>query len=242
MATAKGADSEVFPNAPLVEAVFEIKFNGALSVDCNKHKIQHHFRKRFPLLGVPSLPSAGPHPLAAPLRLSNTNDTELVQFSVTNFSYHLKKYTRFAEFKRKGIAACQSFMRLAELEAFERVGLRYVDRIPVLRQGGLIPLNRYLNFRFQLPEAIPEKLEQFSVRLITKLGPGELRTNLILQQSSDANKNEWIVLDFDFITFGHMKLNDLGRCLDAAHKHTKSVFMSLISKEYLQVMRQQGEA
>ncbi|MBI5244245.1 MAG: TIGR04255 family protein [Elusimicrobia bacterium] len=238
MSPSKARPNEVFPNAPLVEAVFEIRFDGTLSVDCNKHKIQACFFDRFPALGVPVATSTPQPQLAVPLRLTSKDENELIQFSAVNFSYHLKKYTHFAGFKRAGLDACKKFVNIVGLKTCQRVGLRYINHIPVLRQSGLIPLRHYLNFGFSLPDTIPEKLEQFSTRLITKLGDGELRTNIVLQQSPGPHVSEWIVLDFDFIIESKMKFNNLSVCLEASHKHTEDVFLSLISEKYLHIMRQ----
>jgi uncharacterized protein (TIGR04255 family) len=230
---------ERFPNSPLIEAVFMVRFHGNLAVDAAKDQIQKAFAPEFPALLIPDLAKIKNHPLLAPLRLANASDTELVEFSISSFSYHQKAYTHWKEFKARAHSMLSRFLDIAKIGAVQQTGLRYVNHIPVLREDGLVPLNRFLKFGFRLPSSIPEKLEQFSVQLTTKLDPGELRTVVKLKQAGDPAGTEIIVLDFDYLTVQEsLPVSSLADRMQVSHDHTKQVFLSLLTDDYLKLLRE----
>lgn len=217
-----------------------LRFNGHLAVDSKKHEVQSAFSADFPVLLMPDLNNAQGHPLTVPLRLANLDDTELIQFSVSSFSYHQRRYTSFADFKKKGLGFVEKFLTLVGLNSIQQTGLRYINQIPVIRENGLVPLSRYLKFGFRLPSTIPERIESFSTRLVTKLGSGELRMNVNLKQLKDPQSTEAIVLDFDFLTLQDtLPQQELAKKIDESHQHTKNVFLSLVTDDYLNVLRQE---
>ncbi|MBU4408643.1 MAG: hypothetical protein KJ772_08075, partial [Proteobacteria bacterium] len=44
---------EIYPKPPLIETIFEIKFSGEPSIDCQKDKFFNKIRKDYPKLMVP---------------------------------------------------------------------------------------------------------------------------------------------------------------------------------------------
>lgn len=227
---------ETFPNAPLVEAVFQIHFDGKLSIDSNKHLFQEAISNELPILqvGTPKIPTN--HNLI-PYRLTNKDESELVQFSINTFAYHSKRYPGFAEFSKRCLKFCELFDKTFSLDALKSTGLRYIDHIPVLREAGVVPLQKYLNFGYKLPTGMPEKLEKFSTKIVSQIDSGKLSTTIELIALEDAAQTELIVLDFDYIKVAPLNMSNLSTYLTDSHSHTKKLFMNFISEEYKAVMR-----
>ncbi|OIO04656.1 MAG: hypothetical protein AUJ52_14830 [Elusimicrobia bacterium CG1_02_63_36] len=229
---------EHLPNAPLVEAVFEIRFDGKLLVDSQKHLIQEAFETDYPTLGV-AVSKEPSHPDLIPYRLTSADGKELIHFCINKVSFHTYNYARFEEFKKKALAVFEKFGEMCQLTQLKQTGLRYINHIPALREDGLVPLEKYLNFAYLTPEAIPAKLDHFASTITTRLGEGRLKTAVELAKAQDKTGGDVILLDFDYIKQGGLEFRQLAGYLDESHKHTKSVFSSLITADYLKVMRQQ---
>lgn len=223
--------SEIFPNAPLVEAVFEIRFSANLSIDCKKDQYCEKIKDEFPIL---FFPTKMPSPPIISYRLANKDDKNGVIFSINSFAFSCRIYKGFSRFERDCVAFVMDFVHLFGIEELTRIGLRYINHIPIIREKGLIPLNRYLNFGYRLPNSIPEGIENFSNEFITKCNEGKIRTVI-----SDLihDNNEFIILDFDYFFDGKLESREISDYLKKSHEKTKQFFLDITTEEYKSIMR-----
>src|SRR3989337_722907 len=134
---------KTYPNAPLDEAIFEIRFPGELSIECRRDEFYEKIRSKLPNIFVPKMEIEKSYSLQ-PYSFINDDHSELVNFSINTFSYHAKKYEGFNSFKNKTLRYMRLFCQLYKIKSLKRTGLRYINHISFKRENGIIPINKYL--------------------------------------------------------------------------------------------------
>lgn len=225
--------SKVYPNSPLVEVVFEIRYPADLSIKCNIDKYAHRIKNKFPLI-VPH-PESAAHLYA----FSNNQNTEIVKVGLDRFSYHAKEYKEgFESFEKTALQHVNEFIEIYKIDLLSRAGLRYVNHIPIVKVEGCIPLERYLNFGYKLPDSgsVPGKYELLHTILVVKVGDGKLRIIIEYREKLDLVNSEILALDFDYFLAGQLKSGEIKSYIQEAHSHTKKIFEDLITDDYRRVM------
>jgi len=220
---------EPYKNAPLIEAVFEIRFPPELSIECQRYKYYNEIRKQFPNVSLPPIDSPEPYPLKG-YRFETSDTSELIQFSLNRFSYHCKRYETFEKFKDNASKYIGSFCKHFNVFALNRTGLRYINHIPFKRENGGVPLSKFLKIGFVTPETIPDQMELFQTILLTRMNDGKLR--ILIASREPSPKTEIILLDFDFSFEGDLSVDALQEYLNQSHLHTKKIFLSLLTDGY----------
>jgi uncharacterized protein (TIGR04255 family) len=234
--------SESLPNAPLATAIFQLRFAGETAVETGRVEFQEATRDRLPKLYVPK--SVPGQPLALQGYVFRSNDeAESVELAINAFTYYTTQYDRFAGFKERVLSYFAVFSRLVRIHRLTRVGLRYVNRIPILRAspGEGIPLSDYLNVGLKLPECMGgANLTELNIAFTLRMEGGKLRTLIQHEQVLNPPGSEVLVLDFDFAQEDQLDVDRLEEYLDRAHAQTKQIFVNLISPRYWSIIN--GEA
>lgn len=230
--------SELYKNAPLIEAVFEITFPPELSIETKRDEFYKKIRDEFPEINLPLQTDQEPYPLKNYL-FRDTKREKGIAYSINKFSYHCYKYYGFARFKEDSLKYLKMFAEYFGIRNLERTGLRYVNHMPILSEDGVIPIERYLDFGYKLPNSIPEKYSFLHTVVFVKLGEGNLRILIQYQKLPDALQTEIILLDFDYFLEGKLSFSNIETYLDDSHKHTKKVFEDLTTEEYKIIMNQE---
>lgn len=232
--------SEQFPHAPLVRAIFEVRFPGETAVDLAKPRLQRELRASLPHLLVPKVKLDVAVALQ-PFIFSTEDQSEAFQVALNSFAYSTGKYPGYVLFKERVLGLARVFSEtVPEVQKLNRVGLRYINHMPILRESkaAAIPLQDYLTVGLNLPPSIPgANLTELNSAFTVRLGPGSLKVMLKVEAGPSAAEPERLVLDFDFSQLDDLRLSALADYLDAAHEQTKRVFTDLISDKYLPVMR-----
>lgn len=225
--------NEIYKNAPLIEAVFEIRFPAEISIKCKTDLFYNQIKASFPLLAM--------HPPGAPhiYDFLNKEKNEIIRIGLDRISYHAKKYDGgFNKFQEDALKYPYSFINTYNIEKVSRTGLRYVNHIPIVKIDGAVPLEKYINFGYKLPSKdIPDKFELLNTILVVKIDGGKLKILLETKEMSDITKTEVLVLDFDFMFSGKLDVKNIVEYIAESHKHTKAIFEDLVSEEYKKVMR-----
>lgn len=225
--------TQIYPNSPLVEIVFEIRYPADLSIKCNIDKYANRIKNTFPI--IISYPELSAHLY----EFSNNQNTEKVKVGVDRFSYHAKEYNKgFESFKKKALQRVNEFIEIYKINSLIRTGLRYINHIPIVKVDGCIPLDRYLNFDYKLPitGSMPDKYELLHTILVVKVGEGKLRIVIEYKEKQDLVNSEILVLDFDYFLTGQMESSGVSSYLKESHSHTKKIFEDLITDGYRRVM------
>lgn len=227
--------SKLYKNPPLVESVFEMRFLPQLTIECRKDEYYNQIREEFPEVNLPLADSPEPYPMRNYL-FRDAKREKGIQFSINKCSFHRYKYLGFSEFKEQALKYLSLFAGRFKIETLHRTGLRYVNHIPILREDGVIPLEKYLHFGYKTPNSIPEKYDFLHTVLFIKLGTGSLRILVQYRRLPDERETEIIILDFDYFFEGSLKFSAMESYIDESHKHTKSIFEDLITEHYRKVM------
>ena len=227
--------SKLYKNSPLVESVFEIRFPPELAIECRKDEYYDQIRNEFPEINLPLADSPEPYPMKNYLFRDNKGEKG-IQFSINKCSYHRYKYLGFCQFKEEALRYLGLFAEKFRIQTLYRTGLRYVNHVPILREDGVIPIRKYLNFGYRTPESIPETYDFLHTVLFIKLGEGSLRILIQYKKLPDEKETEIIILDFDYFFEGNLEFSKVETYIDESHKHTKQIFEDLITDYYKRIM------
>ncbi|MBI2485496.1 MAG: TIGR04255 family protein [Deltaproteobacteria bacterium] len=230
--------NDIYPNAPLDEAIFEIRFPAELSIECKRDEYYEKIRSNFSNIFVPPYEVGKSYSLQ-PYSFRNDDHSEIINFSVNTFSYHTKKYAGFKVFRNKAIEYLELFCQLYKIKFLKRTGLRYINYIPLERKNDTVPIHNYLKFGYILPDSIPSNFEALETGLLSKIGDGKLRTAIGLAKLTKETQVEAILLDFDFYFEGNPEVSKLELYIENSHNYIKKAFEDIISDEYRNIM--QGE-
>ena len=226
---------ELYKNAPLVEAVFEIRFPPELSIETKRDEFYNKIRMEFPEINLPLVSDQEPYALKTYL-FKDSKREKGVAYSINKFSYHCYKYYGFERFKEESLKYMKMFFEHFKIRDLDRTGLRYVNHIPIVTEGGVIPIERYLNFGYKLPDSIPEKYNLLHTVIFVKSGKGNLRVLVQYLKRPDPLQTEIILLDFDYFLEGKLSVSDIETYLNESHQHTKKIFEDLTTDEYKIIM------
>lgn len=226
--------NEIYPNAPLVEAIFEIRFPANLAVECHRDKIYDVFKGDLPQVFVPNIPP-NTAPALGLYNFQSDDQAKTVLFSINTCSFSSKKYPGFKAFSLEALRYLNLFGKKFKLSGLKRIGLRYVNIIPYTRENGFVPVKRFFNFGFNLPEVVPQELKGFEAAFTTNVkNDGLIATKLMCLQRGGQ---EVFLLDFDYSKGKKLLFTDLRQYLEESHEETKKFFEAFITEEYRKLMR-----
>jgi len=235
-------NEEVYPNQPLVEVVFEVRFPGELQIECDKYKFWNDIRDEYPNILVPH---ANPDKALAlvPYKFRNNAGDLTVMLALNSFSISTTNYQGFAHFREEIIRIYNIFVKHFTLSKINRVGWRYINIIPFTRDEGTIPLDKFLTLGFKVPKSIPERFNTLSLKFESRSNNDAsiiTRLETIIKEDSPSSC-EALLLDFDYgktSTDEHtLCLDHIDTYLDEAHENTRLLFEDFITNDYRQYLR-----
>lgn len=228
---------EHLPNAPLIEAIMEIRFQAEPAILSRMDEYFDAIRNDYPQVFVPN-----PNPLVAqallPWQFKNPSAQRFVSVTINSFSFHVLNYKNYKDFSASALPLAEAFCKLFHIEELKRIGTRYVNCIIVLRgEHGTIPIRRFLNFGFDLPDIVPKyALEDIHVQFASRMGNGRLLT-IIHHERESEDQPERLVLDLDFSLDKDVHADSLDKHMDAAHECIEDVFREFVSDSYMRFMK-----
>jgi uncharacterized protein (TIGR04255 family) len=233
---------EIYPNSPLIEVVFEIRFPGEPAVECRRHEFYDIVRNQYPIVFVPQI-QVGVSPALQPYRFERIDQSAGIMIAMDKFAYYTRKYPGYLEFKQEFLRLGSLFGELFNLSKLKRTGWRYINIIPFTRESGNIPLQRFFNLSPFFPNSelcstknTPEQYENLSITLISKIDDCSITTKLESLISSDMAR-EALVLDFDCAQEKDLVLSKTETYIETEHRLAKNLFEALITDNYRQYLR-----
>ena len=116
-----------------------------------------------------------------------------MDLAINAFTYYTSRYDGFASFRDRVFSYLRVFSAFVRIHRLTRVGLRYINHIPILRTGPGegIPLTDYLNVGLQLPEHIgAASLTELNTAFTLKLERGQLRILIRHEKVQDPPARE----------------------------------------------------
>lgn len=228
--------SILYPNAPLVEAVFEIRFPAEPAVECHRDDFYELVRKEYSAVHVPKV-KGGDAPALEFYKFVRPSDESSILVALNRIAFSVKQYHGFAAFKIEAMRVMTIFAERFKINQLRRIGLRYVDMINFVREGDAVPIENYLNVGVDLPQSFPGRFMHFELAFVSKTSGGSVTTRIQPVRSEDQKK-EAILLDFDYAKEDDaLVFSSLDSYLDESHGHTKDMFEQLITPTYRQFLR-----
>ncbi|HPV39725.1 MAG TPA: TIGR04255 family protein [Spirochaetota bacterium] len=230
-----GKDNIRYKNAPLVEAVFEVRFPGEPVVENRRDIFFEKIRDEYPNIHVPPI-QPGSFPALEAYQYHNSDSSIIVMTALNRFSVSTKRYSGFSSFKNVILGLSKEFDNCYKLKKVNRIGLRYINIIPFIREDDIVPMNKFFNLSFNLPSSMSKEYSNLNLVLTSKLEAG-LITIKIASMLSDNRKDEALLLDFDFAKEHELRFSDIEKHLEEGHLVTKKIFEELITDEYREYIK-----
>jgi uncharacterized protein (TIGR04255 family) len=225
---------KVYPNSPLQETVFEIRFPGEPAIECHRDEIYDRVRDILPKVFVPSVVPAQA-PALQHYQFKSDDEFKSLLVSLNSLAYSTKKYPGFPEFKKQALSVLLPLGKRFRLNTLNRVGLRYINLIPFTRRDGAILLDQFLNLRLVLSDRGTSPITQIQIVVSSPCEKGSMTLRIESVTSPDQAR-EALLLDFDYSRPLPLKFSEIESYLEEGHTLTKKLFESLITDEYRKVM------
>ena len=205
------SDYTVFPNAPITEAVIEIRAQLPAETDLKTLESMHdHIKERFPekqeqrfikadlKLSQKDTPSSLPTKTGTQGYLFRSREEKkVVQSKIDGFAFNkLKPYENWDLFRSEGRKLWELYSQIASPIKVVRIGLRYINRIEVP-----LPFNdfgEYLLTNPQIAPNLPQAVSHFFMRL--EVPNLDIEATAIITQTMDKptkTKRLPLILDID---------------------------------------------
>jgi len=222
---------EVFPANPIREVDFEIRFNPRLRVQAEMWRFQERVVAEYPDVGLESalLPNGATLNVTV---FQNLRKARLIKVSPQNMAIAFSAYANFEEFKEEVLRRGTEFSEIFDVSSLTRVGLRYVNEIPLPTQQAE-SMTKYVNPLVDFGRIPLGSVQQFALQLSAQLGDHmiQVRTAML------AGPIRTYVLDIDAYTETVKSAAEIGGLLDQFHDTAQKVFLDHVTSDFKQVMR-----
>ena len=175
----KVSDYIVFPNAPITEAILDIRAELPDGVDLStfeefqenikdrfqERKTRHSYQAEFKFTpgkeeSAPIIPKGG----ADGYFFRSTNENKVVQTRLDGFSFNkLKPYEDWAKFSTEAFHLWQLYKGITKPIRVIRIALRYINRIEIPTH--FADFNEYILTNPQIAPGLPQALAHFFMRI-----------------------------------------------------------------------------
>ena len=231
----QNALDEVFPNNPIKQVAFEVRFHRNLKVLRDIGEMQDQLGPQFSYSGREEILFPR-EPTALSYGFVHSNGTLIVKAGEDRFAVLATKYDNFELFLAEVMQWTSRFCSLFHITNFNRVGLRYINNITIQHDANSISLQRYVNPYVDLARIEPANLKQFSVELLTEKPDCKFNTRSAFN-SNPLSAEGIYILDLDAFIETATVLDDLARVLELLHCQSQIEFLTHITEEYKKIMR-----
>ncbi|MBC7259157.1 MAG: TIGR04255 family protein [Chloroflexi bacterium] len=243
-----------YRNPPVVEALCEFRFKPGQPWDLAipglvYEKIRDRFPKRRQAriveLSVTATPDGvGQQVLTADrMQFLREDEKALVQVDRDLLAVnHLKPYPTWREFLPLIQQGFSAYRDVARPEGFQRIGLRYINRIEI--PGQRVDLEHYLEFRPFVGPNLPQDYGPFMVGIEVPYQNGRDRLRLQVATAAIEKPDALaVMLDLDYFLAepGQVQLDDVLTWIDAAHSRVEEVFEACLTDRLRQMFEETPE-
>lgn len=212
---------ETFPNAPIREAIFDIRAKLPEKINLSiLETFQENIKDRFPeknkkaewTTPIKIEPDLKPEigKLAGGVLgflFKSPEEQKIVQARMNGFTFNkLKPYENWDKFRDEGIELWKRFIELTQPTRISRLALRYINSIDISLESPQVKIEEYLLFGPDTPDHLSYKLSNFLVRL--QFYNSEIEANAIVNISLDPVQDEKILpLIFDIDVYKEIDLD-----------------------------------
>lgn len=232
-----------YKNPPIIEALCEFRFIPSQEWDLTiPGLIYEKVKKLFPMreqqLGIGFKLDKSEkginyqiEPGPPRIQFFKKNKETLIQLSPNLLSINqLKPYQSWKKFKPMILDSFQKYKEVSNPKDFQRIGLRYINRIDI--DSVSIEFEKYFNLSFRIPEKLPQDYNDFFIRIQIPYSGG--RDSMIISMSSIdpiKPKSLSMILDLDYIMHIPSAINfeKVPAWIEEAHSRVEEVFEACIT-------------
>ena len=241
------SEHSVYPNAPITEALLDIRVELPTEVTLEKLETFHSYIKsRFPEKQAQQqfttqlkLSSAGQEILptsTTPLgyRFVSPGKDKIVQARLNGFTFNkLKPYERWEVFRKEAQELWDLYFKLTNCSRITRIALRYINRIELS-----LPIKDLKEYILTTPEIAPDiaqELTHFFMQVFIRNTDKDATAAITetLQPNTINNKNVFLILDIDVFQERNF-LNDMAKMwenFETLRDFKNEVFFKSITKK-----------
>jgi uncharacterized protein (TIGR04255 family) len=222
---------EVFPTNPIREVDFEIRFVPRLRVQAEMWRFQEKVMEEYPDASIESalLPNAASLSVTV---FQNQAKARLIKVSTQNLALAFSSYANFEEFKDEVLKRSSEFCEVFEITSLTRVGLRYVNEIPLPTQDAE-SMTRYVRPLVSFDRVPLESVQQFALQISATTAD----RMILVRTAMIAGPIRTYILDIDAYTEVIKPVSDMGSLLDQFHDTAQHLFLDHVTDEYKNTMR-----
>lgn len=229
---------KVFPNAPLKEVAYEIRFAPLLRVQRDLADFQGKIVSSYPTYTTESVMLDTDQ--VQGWRFTSDDRGRTVRVTERSFGFITNRYVSFEKYVSELLRLQETFTGIFDIQAVKRVGLRYINNIAVELREGEASLLEYVNPVIDVARVTVGEITRFAceIQLKKKIGFLTIRTGLIGVPRGGSQKLQdqvIYILDLDFHSEGTLSLptNEL---LQSFHEVIQAEFLAHLKETYLPVM------
>jgi uncharacterized protein (TIGR04255 family) len=247
------SDYTVFPNAPITEAVIEIKAQLPEETDLKSLESFHdHIKNRFPekqeqrFLKADFKLSQKDTPITLPTKTGthgylfrSHKEKKVVQSKIDGFAFNkLKPYENWELFRSEGRELWELYFKIANPIKIIRIGLRYINRIEV--PVPFDDFSEYLLTNPQIAPQLPQEVSHFFMRLEVP-NPDIEATAIITQTMDKPTKTQRLplILDIDVfrITEYVGKTEEMWKAFEKLRDFKNDIFFNSVTEKAKELFR-----
>lgn len=246
-----------YKNSPIIEAVFEARFDPSSSWDAAipgmlYDRLHDGFPNRRSTRSL-DLKISGASELqqqvlveADKLQFLSEDEIRFVQVGPHVISaHHLRPYTGWINFQPQAIGAIQAYREIASPNSIHRLGLRYINEIRIPTDLPRLGLSDYFGIYPYLDPNLPQDLSAFLVGIQTTFESDRdvLRLQLTNGAPGPSGEPPPFILDIDYSlqTPGSLGFDDVPQWLEIAHQRVEDAFEGSIQPRLRELFEPNGE-
>lgn len=226
-------DLELYPNSPLRDVACEIRFPGEMEVETNRHVFWNKIRERYCDILVPKA-QLDIAPALQHYRFRDSQRQRLLGVALNRFAFSESEYSGHESFIGEFFSLADTFCSCYPgLTKLNRVGWRYINVIPYVREGAFVPVAKFLKAELSIPQPVFPECSGFDIRISAHQSP---KVNVRI--ASTAHPEYAILLDID-VVFEEQAIpfDDYKGRVQAAREVGRHQFEELITDDYRQYLR-----
>jgi len=222
---------EVFPANPIREVDFEIRFAPRLRVQAEMWRFQESVVTEYADVALESAILPNGTTLGVTV-FQNQAKARLIKVSPQNMALAFSAYANFEEFKDEVLKRSDEFCKIFGVTSLTRVGLRYVNEIPLpTQQSG--SMTRYVRPLVAFDRIPLDTVQQFALQMSATAG----NHMVLVRTAMLVGPIRTYILDIDAYTEIVKQASEIGALLDQFHDTAQRFFLDHVTDEYKQVMR-----
>ena len=223
--------NEVFPANPIREVDFEIRFTPRLRIQAEMWRFQEDLIDEYPDVSLESaiLPTGATLSVTV---FQNQRKARVIKISPQNMAIAFSSYNNFEDFKEEVQRRIRSFCAVFEISSLTRVGLRYVNEIPLPTQEPE-SLARFVKPLLEFERFPLSSVQQFATQVSATLN-GHM---VLIRTAMLAGPLRTYVLDIDSYTETVEQTNNISGLMEQFHDAAQHTFLDHVTNEYKELMR-----